>query len=323
MSQLLKQSTTVTVKVGPYLDASDAVTEETALTPGIELSKNGGTFAARNSATSVSHDAEGWYDVELDGTDTGTLGRLVLKSHDSATHLPVWHEYTVVPANVHDSLVGDSDKLQVDTTQIGGTTQTANDVGGDVETLITRVPQTLNLTASGNIGVDWANVENPATAVDLAATDIQLCDTVTTNSDMRGTDNALLASSAPTNWGSLSITAGGLVDITQAAADKAWSTTTRALTDKAGFEINGTITTLDGLNNIAAADVWSVTLTELSADPGASPNASGAVLLPYMAIRNKRDTTSSSDEIHNNAGTVLLSATVSDDGTVFSKAKYT
>lgn len=48
----------------------------------------------------------------------------------------------------------------------------------------TKVPQTLNLTASGNIGVDWANVENPTTAVDLSATDIQLCDTVTTNTDL-------------------------------------------------------------------------------------------------------------------------------------------
>lgn len=47
----------------------------------------------------------------------------------------------------------------------------------------TKVPQTLNLTASGNIGIDWANVENPTTALDLSQTDIQLCDTVTTNTD--------------------------------------------------------------------------------------------------------------------------------------------
>lgn len=61
----------------------------------------------------------------------------------------------------------------------------------------TKLPQALNLTASGNIGIDWANVENPTTAVDLSATDIQLCDTVTTNTDMRGTDSAALASNVP------------------------------------------------------------------------------------------------------------------------------
>lgn len=40
--------------------------------------------------------------------------------------------------------------------------------------------RTLDVTSTGAAGVDWANVENPTTAVDLSATDIQLCDTVTT-----------------------------------------------------------------------------------------------------------------------------------------------
>ena len=42
--------------------------------------------------------------------------------------------------------------------------------------------------------VNWAQVTAPSTAVDLSATDIQLVDTCTTNTDMRGTDNAALAS---------------------------------------------------------------------------------------------------------------------------------
>lgn len=118
--KLLKQSTTVTIKIGPFLDASDGVSEETALTPGIEVSKDGGAFAARNSATAVAHDAEGWYDVELDGTDTGTLGPLVVKAHDSATHLPVYERFMVVPAHVYDGLVPGTDFLQVDAQQVGG-----------------------------------------------------------------------------------------------------------------------------------------------------------------------------------------------------------
>ena len=36
----------------------------------------------------------------------------------------------------------------------------------------TKIPQTLNLTASGNIGVDWANVENPTTVLNLSATKV-------------------------------------------------------------------------------------------------------------------------------------------------------
>jgi hypothetical protein len=47
------------------------------------------------------------------------------------------------------------------------------------------------------------------------------------------------------------------VGITQVGADKVWGTTTRAITDKAGFTISGTKTTLDALNDIAATDIVS------------------------------------------------------------------
>lgn len=116
----LKQSTTVTIQMGPALDASDGVTEETALSPTVEISKANGAFAARNSATAISHDANGWYRVELNATDTNTLGRLVAKFDDSATHIPVWHEFTVLAANVYDSLIAATDNLEVDTTLIEG-----------------------------------------------------------------------------------------------------------------------------------------------------------------------------------------------------------
>ena len=38
----------------------------------------------------------------------------------------------------------------------------------------------LDVTATGAAGIDWANIENPLTVVDLAGTDINLVDTVTT-----------------------------------------------------------------------------------------------------------------------------------------------
>jgi hypothetical protein len=51
--------------------------------------------------------------------------------------------------------------------------------------------------------------------------------TVGTNNDKSGYS---LSQSFPANFASLSITAGGLVDITQAAADKVWGSATRTLT---------------------------------------------------------------------------------------------
>ena len=52
----------------------------------------------------------------------------------------------------------------------------------------------VDVASGGEVGIDWGNIGNPATAVDLENTDIKLVDTVTVNSDMRGTDSAALAS---------------------------------------------------------------------------------------------------------------------------------
>ena len=41
----------------------------------------------------------------------------------------------------------------------------------------------LDVTASGTAGIDWGNVENKTAVNELSATDIQLCETVTTNTD--------------------------------------------------------------------------------------------------------------------------------------------
>jgi len=117
---LLRQSSTVTVLAGPLLDPSDGVTAVTAGTPTFSLSKNGGTLAARSSATAVAHDADGFWAVELDATDTGTLGRLRVETSDAATYLPVWEDYMIVPQAIYDALVADSDTLPVDMTQILG-----------------------------------------------------------------------------------------------------------------------------------------------------------------------------------------------------------
>ena len=61
--------------------------------------------------------------------------------------------------------------------------------------LLPSVPgRTLDVTDVGAGRINWGNIENKGAVVDLSATDINLCDTVTTNTDMRGTDSAATAS---------------------------------------------------------------------------------------------------------------------------------
>src|SRR4051812_3204894 len=51
-------------------------------------------------------------------------------------------------------------------------------------------------------------------------------------------DDLMSTFTLPANFSALSISAGGLVDILQTAADKVWLTAARALTDKAGFALS-------------------------------------------------------------------------------------
>ncbi len=115
MGLWLKQSAAVTLKVGPFLDSTDGVTAETALTilqANVLLSKNGAAFTQKTASGGGAHDANGWYAVSLEATDTGTLGRLQLSVQVSGA-CPVWHEFLVMPPMVYDSLVAGSDVLSV------------------------------------------------------------------------------------------------------------------------------------------------------------------------------------------------------------------
>ena len=103
----LEQSTAVTVKIGPFLDDTDFNTEETGLTiaqADVRLSKGGAAFAQKTSATSCTHDENGWYGCPLDTTDTGTVGLLQLFVHEAGA-LPVKQDYIVLPSASYDALI--------------------------------------------------------------------------------------------------------------------------------------------------------------------------------------------------------------------------
>ena len=108
--QFLKQSTaSQSVVIGPFVDSTDGVTAETALTisaADIRLSKNGGNIVAKNSGGGT-HDEIGYYTVTLDATDTNTVGRLQLMVNESGA-LPVYHEFTVLEEAIYDALFGAS-----------------------------------------------------------------------------------------------------------------------------------------------------------------------------------------------------------------------
>jgi len=133
----LKQSTTVTIKLGPFVDDADGKTLEAGLTiedTDITLSKNGAAFAAPNDTNNAAYDSAGYYGKQINTTDTGTLGMLTVECHKAGA-LPVRQDYQVVTANWWDTLCS-TDQLDVNVTNVAGTSQTANDNGADINAIL-------------------------------------------------------------------------------------------------------------------------------------------------------------------------------------------
>jgi hypothetical protein len=128
MAILLKQSTaSQEVPLGYFLDSGDGNTEETGLTianTDIKLWKNGATTLANKNSGGATHISNGIYYAVLDATDTNTLGPLVIFCHVSGA-LAIRVECLVLAANVYDSLVAASDRLQIHTAEISNDLITA------------------------------------------------------------------------------------------------------------------------------------------------------------------------------------------------------
>ena len=113
---------------------------------------------------------------------------------------------------------------------------------------------------TGTVSADVVSLSGDSTAADNLEADYDgngynksasTIGTTTTNTDMRGTNSAILAASAPSNFADLAITAS------------TGKVTVGTNSDKTGYSISGTLQTLDALNDFdpAADTVANVTTT--------------------------------------------------------------
>jgi hypothetical protein len=103
----LKQSTAVDVLLGPFVDEDDGKTAENALVISqgdVLLSKNGQALTQKSDATACAFDSSGYYNCELDATDTNTLGILTVIVHESGA-LPVRLDFEVLSSANYTSFV--------------------------------------------------------------------------------------------------------------------------------------------------------------------------------------------------------------------------
>jgi hypothetical protein len=148
--RFLRRNTAVIVTVGPFFDKTDGVVLETGLTisnerisftvdsdagsaPTLVLDNvTGATTGTSNDLNYITNCDAALMQLELSAANTDYVGRAFLTITDAANHVPVFHEFMILPQLVYDSLVAGTDALQVDTIQVGGTTQTARDIGASV-----------------------------------------------------------------------------------------------------------------------------------------------------------------------------------------------
>jgi hypothetical protein len=147
--RFLRQNTATRITVGPFLDKTDGITPEVALTatnehltftvddagvPTLVIDANATASGGNNDMVHITNDDAGLYDLELTAAQTNYVGRAFLSINYVTDHVPVFHEFMILPANVYDALMG-TDKLDVNTAEVNGTAQTAGDLAALVNTV--------------------------------------------------------------------------------------------------------------------------------------------------------------------------------------------
>ena len=262
--------------LGPFVDDTDGKTTEEALTlsqADLHLSKNGAASAQKNDATAATHRYGGNYMVDLDATDTNTLGHLRLMCKESGA-LPVIADFMVLPAEAYDTLVGGTDNFTVDLS-----TQAKADVNAEADTALTDYdpPTRAELTSDIN------SLNDPtAAAIADAVLDEALSGHVTAGTlgkavaDIEADTSELQSDDIPTTLATLA-TSSALATV-DANVD--------AILVDTGTTIPAQIT---ALNDLSAADVNAEVDTALSDihldhlfatdyDPAAKPGTATALL---------------------------------------------
>ena len=100
---IAKQSTALTVVVGPILDSTGAE-YASAVIGDLSISKNGGTLTAMASAATLTYIANGMYTLVTTTGNMDTLGAVQVTCNKATYQMPKM-ERNVVPASVYDAVV--------------------------------------------------------------------------------------------------------------------------------------------------------------------------------------------------------------------------
>jgi len=390
--RFLRNNTATRITVGPFLDKTDGVTPEVAITvtackltftadtggvPTLILDVAPTASGGANDMVHITNDDAGFYDLELAAANVNYLGRAMLAITDATVHCPVFCEFMIVPAVVYDAMFLGTDTLEVDAVQWLGTACATPTVAGVPEVDLTHVAgATTNVSALAT-NVDAILTDTGTTGVVNALIERNYIENGTAQS---GTTNTitLAAGAASTNdlWvgQQISIYAGTGAGQTRGALN--YNGSTKVLTVARNWKVNPDATsqykiqlqfgpkvnnTLEVSIADAGADLTTIpwnsawdtevqsecadaltaygasTPTDVLTQVNAALDAAGTELttIPtttgtirqklnflFQYFRNKKTITTTTETLKKeDASTTLGTATVSDDGTTFTKGE--
>ena len=214
----LKANTQTIVTIGPFVNVGDGFTPETGVALGsadeAELLKHGSTSVVDISAATWAAvtSADGYYSLTLTTSHTDTEGLLSVIIQDDSVCLPVRNTFQVLAEAAYDSMFAAKDSGYMDVN--------------------------LKAISEDETAADNAEADYDGTGYSKANSTIGTC---TTNTDMRGTDSAALASVC---------TEGRLSELDGANIP---ADVDAILTDT-GTTLDGKLDTIDGIVDAILAD---------------------------------------------------------------------
>lgn len=215
-----------------------------------------------------------------------TAGITLTVDFDAVTGL---HNVRVVATGANGYATASNYQLVITTGTVGGTSAVGYVVGEfSIEARSALMPtvaaRTLDVTATGAAGIDWANVENPTTALNLSATNIDVDQVVASVSGAVGSVTGGVVLSGVTHTGAVIPTVSVLTGHTAQTGDNfaRIGAAGAGLTALGDTRIANLDTTLS--SRATPAQILTTALTESYAADGAAPTLAQSICLIQQTI---------------------------------------
>jgi hypothetical protein len=354
--RFLRTNTAVLVTCGPFYDKTDGCTIEGALTitneritltadtdagaapTNILDNVTGATSGTANDLNYITGNDAGMMQLELAAADVNRLGRLLLSITDAANHVPVFHEFMVLPAAIYDwFILGTIVPLPANVTTWLGTAAATPTVAGVPEVDVTHyagstsgvstIPTNVSNIATGVTDTNtlvndiYGRIPTALTVDGFIKADLQtLLGTEQTAGDIIGDTNDIQGRlPAALVSGRMDSSVGAMAANVMTAAAAAADLTTEL---QSGLATAANLATVD-----TVVDAILALLDDARGEPGqgappVNPDLATKIDYLYKFLRNKKTQTSTTFSLFgDDAATVDQKSTVSDDGTTLTSGE--